>query len=90
MKTKRMVYDQESYTGKVQVGSIVCISVSPLNPTQFAGDERTVIVSRILGQMMIASPDEKKWDSSKCTLIEATPDDDGVQLVGWLTSVKAY
>jgi len=73
---------------KVREGSIVLIMVSPLDPTQYRGDERTV-VSRILGRMWIESrnPD---YPSGTFHLIEAEPDKDGNRLVGWLTEVRHY
>ena len=87
MKTQQ-VKDYGSLV-KVREGSIVYIGVSPLNPTQYRGDEKSVIVSRVLGKLWIES-DNPDYPSGTFHLIEAEADDNGTKLVGWLTEVRVY
>ena len=75
---------------KVREGSLVYIMVSPDDPTQYRGDERTVTVARILGKMWIESRNPKEYPSGTFYLIEAEPDKNGHRLVGWLTEVRNY
>ena len=82
---------QKSAKVKVREGSLVYIMVSPDDPTQYRGDERTVVVSRILGKMWIKSRNPKEYPSGTFYLIEGCSSSiNGHRLVGWLTEVRNY